>query len=188
MDKIRTFISIDPCDLIRNRLIKLQEMLCVAHADIRWTKVENIHLTLAFLGNLLPDQILSLSGHLDTHLRQQSDFNLSFSGIGTFGHKSSPRIIWVGIDNSKALQAIHKQIVTAIHEAEIKYSPKPFSPHLTIGRVKSPKGITELFQLIEENKQARAGKTEVKSIDVIKSILTPTGAEYSVLHSVELQK
>jgi 2'-5' RNA ligase len=187
MDEVRTFIAIDPGDIIRNRLIKLQEKLRPAHADIRWTRPEGLHLTLAFLGNLSMNQIRTLTGKLDFHLKQQSVFNLISSGVGTFGHRNNPRILWAGISESKALQTVQYQTVTAIDDAGIEYSAPPFSPHLTIGRVKSKKRITELLRLIEENQHVRIGQTEVRSIEVIKSTLTPSGAEYSTMHRVELK-
>jgi 2'-5' RNA ligase len=183
---IRAFIAADIGEEIRARLDELQRRLKKVHADVRWVKPKNIHLTLAFLGALPIDKIQSLKAALDHALQACGTFDLEACGVGFFGSPRHPRVIWAGVADSPPLMALQLKTMEALQFSGIECDTKPFAPHLTLGRVKAPNHTESLLGKLEKYKEAGLGRTQIASIELIKSQPTPHGANYSVLHSIKL--
>jgi 2'-5' RNA ligase len=186
METIRAFIALDMGDEIRGRLDELQRKLKKVHANVRWVRPRNIHLTLAFLGELPTEKIQPLKVALDGAFHGMGAFELQAAGTGFFGHPSRPRVIWAGIAESAPLMHLQRKTVGALQTAGVEFDGKPFSPHLTIGRVKAPNHTESLLGKIEKYKEMELGSTRIAGVELIQSELTPRGAEYSVLHRVNL--
>lgn len=186
METVRTFIAVDTDPAVRKELTKLQQRVKRAHADVKWVKPENIHLTLAFLGNVPIDQIRPLEAAMDSNLQGQDKFILTFAGTGSFGKPHHPHVVWAGINDSPRLMELQRKIVAALQEANIVFDEKSFSPHLTIGRVKSSKHAAELIDELEKEKETGFGSVDIAEVLLIKSVLKPGGAEYSILHRTAL--
>jgi 2'-5' RNA ligase len=186
METIRAFIAVDIGDEIRTALDELQRKLKKTHANVRWVKPGNMHLTLAFLGDLAPDKIEPLGTALDGALRGKVPFELVAAGTGTFGKPSHPRVVWAGINGCPALLQLHAGVLAALLGAGVEYDHKPFSPHLTLGRVKGPEHSESLLQKIGKFKDSELGRTTVGAVELIQSSLAPHGAEYSVLHRADM--
>ena len=186
METVRTFIAVDIDHAVRGELAKLQLRLKQAHADVRWVKPENIHLTLAFLGDVDIDRIRPLEAAMDQNLQRLEKFSLTFADTGTFGKPRRPRIIWAGINDSQPLMELQRKTTDALREAGVGFDAKPFSPHLTIGRVKSPKHVAALLDELEKEKATEIGSVEISEVLLFKSVLKSGGAEYSVLYRTAL--
>lgn len=184
LETVRTFIAIDINRAVRGELAKLQLRLKRAHAHARWVKPENIHLTLAFLGDVDIDQIRPLEAAMDEHLQGLEKFSLILAGTGSFGKPRRPRIIWAGINDSPPLMELQRKTTDALLDAGIDFDTKPFSPHLTMGRVKSPKQGSALLDGLEMEEATGFGRVEISEVLLFKSVLKPGGAEYSVLYRV----
>lgn len=187
METARCFIAVDIDPPVRRQLANLQRRLQRAHADVKWVQPENIHLTLFFLGNMPIDNIRPLEAALDKNLQGHERFPLNIAGTGSFGKPRHPRVLWAGIDKSPALMELQHKTLAALQEANIAFDEKPFSPHLTLGRVKSPKHAAGLIEALEQEKETVFGGLEVSEVLLFKSVLTPAGAEYSVLHRTALR-
>lgn len=186
MESVRAFVSIDMESEIRARLGKLQKKLKTANADIRWVKPENMHLTLAFLGNIPVSTLLPLEIALQETLQSQEPFTLTIQGTGVFGRRSRPSVVWAGVQENSALMELQQKVATALGRAEIPFDNKRFRPHLTLGRFKSLNHLDDLFQILEKEKDSRFGTFTVDSVQMIKSELKPGGAEYTVLNKTAL--
>lgn len=186
METIRAFIAIDIGDGIRQRLDELQRKLKKTHAQVRWVKPANMHLTLAFLGEIDSERIAPLETALVDVLRRTESFELKVEGTGFFGKPSRPRVIWAGIAECPPLLDAHKRTVQAVEAAGIELDGKPFSPHLTLGRVKGQGHTESLMQKVETYKAVELGQTSVQSVELIQSTLTPRGAEYKTFKRVPL--
>lgn len=186
METIRAFIAVDVGAEIRAALDALQRKLKKTHATVRWVKPRNMHLTLAFLGHLAPEKIEPLGRALDGALRGQAPFELVAAGTGTFGKPSHPRVVWAGIHECPALLQLQTGVLAALRDAGVDYDDKPFSPHLTLGRVKGPEHTESLLQKVGNFKDCELGRTPVDAVELIQSLLTPHGAEYAVLHRAEM--
>ncbi|VGO11526.1 RNA 2',3'-cyclic phosphodiesterase [Pontiella desulfatans] len=182
METIRAFIAVDIGNEIRGRLDELQRKLKKTHADVRWVKPNNIHLTLAFLGDLPVEKIQPLCKALDSHVQGTGALGLHAVGTGYFGKPNHPRVVWAGIAVCPPLLELHRNTLETLRMAGIGFDNKPFSPHLTLGRVKGPEHTGSLLQMVEKYSDIELGKTSIESAELIQSRLTPHGAEYSVLH------
>ncbi len=187
METVRAFIAVDIGDEIRAKLDELQRKIKKVHANVRWIKPPNIHLTLAFLGDVPLEKIEPLKAALDQALAGQTSFDLEAAGTGFFGKPNRPRVIWAGLSDCPPLMELRRKTVKALPALEIEFDNKPFSPHLTLGRVKAPNHTESLLGKIEKYKEAQLGHTRVAAVELIQSELKPHGAEYAVLHRVDLR-
>ena len=188
MEFIRAFIAIEIDPDIRERLEKLQQKLRPARADLKWVKAENIHLTLAFLGRLPVEKVPLLETALSKNIQRLQPLTLRIEGVGVFGRRSRPSVIWAGIQENSDLTALHQHVVDALQTAVIPFDPKRLRPHLTLGRFKSLKQLTPLFQLLEKEEHSTFGIMKVRSIQLIQSDLKPSGAEHTVLYRVPFSR
>lgn len=189
METVRAFIAIDIGDEIRNSLDELQRKLKKAHSNVRWTKPKNMHLTLAFPGDVPVNELDRIKSAIAQAGRGVEAFELEATGTGTFGKPGHPRVIWAGIADCPPLVKLQQRIEEALLAAGTAFDRKPFSPHLTLGRVKSIDPHTAaLLDKLENYKDAKLGHNRIEAVELIKSELSPHGAEYTVLHRVEMEK
>jgi 2'-5' RNA ligase len=183
MDQIRAFIAVDIGNGIRGKLDELQRKLKKVHANVRWVNPGNIHLTLVFLGDVPPDQIDVIKQEMGRSCSEQPGFELHAVGTGFFGTRTHPRVIWTGVADCPPLLALQSRIARGLNARGIAFDNKPFSPHLTLGRVKAIDQHTEpLLEKIERYSGSALGSVYVDRVELIQSKLTPRGAEYSLLH------
>jgi RNA 2',3'-cyclic 3'-phosphodiesterase len=181
---IRTFIAAPVTDSVREAVGGLIRKLSSSGADVKWVAAKNIHITLKFLGEIKPeriDPVVDAVRRLQTH----PPIRAVLEGTGVFPNWKRPSVLWAGVTAGK------EELVRLAHETEEAMSglgfereARPFSPHLTIGRVRSMKRIETLPPLMEG-----FGPVEwpISTIHVMKSELTPAGPIYSVLATIELE-
>ncbi|MCF7848237.1 MAG: RNA 2',3'-cyclic phosphodiesterase [Kiritimatiellales bacterium] len=186
METVRAFIAVELNDAVRGELAGLQRRLKKAHADVRWVRTEGMHLTLAFLGDVPVEKFQPLETALDESFQSLEPFSVKATGIGTFGKPSRPRVVWAGIADGPPLMELQHKTVQALRKAAVDFDEKPFSPHLTLGRVKSPKNIQHMLELFEKEQATEFGSVDVTEVLLMKSELKPTGAEHTVLHRFPL--
>jgi len=160
----------------------------VGNRAVRWVNIRNIHLTLKFLGDISPNQLDLLKQTLIVEARQAAPFSLDIGALGAFPNPRRPRVIWIGLQAPAALASLHRGLESAL--ARVGYPPesKPFTPHLTIGRV-SPKATTAEIQSLcaglEETTIAPIGSVDIDTLHLFKSDLQPTGPIYTRLFSAK---
>lgn len=185
MAKIRTFIAIEIPEQVKTKIAALQNQLKKENERVSWTKSDNIHLTLKFLGNVEENQIELMAQKLHKALQNVSSFHFAVKNLGGFPNLKRPRVLWVGIEEpTHQLSALAKKIEDALAEMGFPKEKRKFSPHLTLGRVKtalSRKFLQKFTQLSLE-----AGTVQVEEVVIMKSTLKPTGAEYSPLKRIKL--
>jgi 2'-5' RNA ligase len=135
-----------------------------AGADVTWVPTEKIHLTLKFLGNTDDSLIPKIKEQISKKLLHYNAFYIKIVGVGCFPSEKRPRVLWVGMENSDILQSIQKEMDTEVAGLGFAREDRPFSPHLTIGRVRSQTGIAEMLRRLAEFRTAYFGVVEVKSI------------------------
>lgn len=178
---MRTFIAIEIPTEIKTALAALQDDLRRADAQVSWTRPENIHLTLKFLGEIAEPQIKEIAAACaDTAARFQP-FTLSLSQPGTFPRAKQPRVLWAGLDgdveNARQIQA---QLEERLATFGLAREEKGFRLHLTIGRVKSHRNARQLIQLADAYTLPTWSFT-VREIVLMKSELHRDGARYTPL-------
>jgi len=186
MATIRTFVAIDLPGEIKMELDKLISGLRQAASDIRWVRAANLHLTLRFLGELPMESIKDLAVILQENLKGFDPFEISLAGLGGFPNLKRARVIWVGGGRGcEGLENLAPLVESSCKQSGFGPADKPFSPHLTIGRVKFPKGHERLIALIESMRY-ESPLFQVKDVVIFKSELLPAGPRYTMLESIEL--
>jgi len=175
---IRCFISVNLPVETKKALGSVVTELKKAGADVKWVPVDNIHLTLKFLGNTDASSIPEITESLSKKLSHYNIFYITIAGVGCFPSERRPRVIWVGIEDAAVLQDIQKDIDTVMVRFGFAPEERPFSPHLTVGRVRSMKKITDLMNRFEDFRKFDLGRVEVSEVHMMQSELKPTGAEY----------
>lgn len=182
---VRLFIAVNPGDEVRAELLRQQgrftRELAGTAFKIKWVEPEAMHLTLFFLKEQLVGLTETVLQSLVKAAQDFPRFRVALAGSGYFGRPRAPRVLWVGLDAPPALFDLQARLAVALEIRE----DKPFCPHLTLGRVKSGRGM-EVFQKLKKA-QVKPVSFEVASIELMKSELTPEGARHTVLGSAPLK-
>lgn len=156
------------------------------NANIRWVKAANLHLTLRFLGNIPEESVPALADSIRSNTDGFGPFDLALSGLGAFPNLRRPRVIWVGSGpGTDRLKELAAKVEQAAVDSGFGKGDKPFSSHLTIGRVKFPKGLEQLSTLIEKTGY-ESPPFGVKEVVIFKSDLSPAGPKYTRLETISL--
>jgi 2'-5' RNA ligase len=166
----------------------IQRLAVQAPTGVRWVDPAGIHLTLKFLGNVVP----GLAGRIIEVMDRQaaSPFSIHLSGLGMFPNERRPRVLWAGVQGAlDPLQRLQEQIEEGVSRLGFPRERRPFSPHLTLGRVREPVSSGALKRISAAVTSTSLEPTEpwtVDSVHLMRSVLTPGGARYSTLASVPL--
>lgn len=193
MSVIRAFIAInlsqEILESIEQLSLDLQSRL--EGVPVRWVPTNNIHLTLKFLGNVSTSNLEMLKEILEKVVSTHHDCDISVGGIGAFPKPHNPRVIWVGMEAPQELISLQHNI--EIETARLGYSRehRPFSPHLTIGRVSrnaSTQDARAIAEILDGYKVGFLGATRITSVDLYRSDLKPDGAIYTPIFTADLSK
>jgi RNA 2',3'-cyclic 3'-phosphodiesterase len=183
---IRTFICVDLSSNLKARLDSLTlELQKQSTTRVSWVKATNMHLTLRFLGDVAEDKIPNIQACIEQAGLGVKSFNLSARELGAFPNLNKPRVFWVGIkDLTNTLLPMQKRLEQGLVNAGFGPSDHPFSPHLTIGRVKEGNGqdIASKLSKIEFVPE----DFSVKETILMRSDLKPSGTVYSKLALIKL--
>jgi RNA 2',3'-cyclic 3'-phosphodiesterase len=186
---LRTFIAIDVPPAVLDTIIRIQSRFRPLGLRASWVKPGNIHLTLKFLGETDPDRIPGIQNKLTEILASFTPFRLSLDSVGVFPNTKNPRILWIGLkDDEGTLQTLQSSIEKALEGMGFPMDPRPFAPHLTLARIKSPKGNRELQDELDavNQKGIDPHPFDVGEIHLYESQLTPKGSIYTVLANFKL--
>jgi RNA 2',3'-cyclic 3'-phosphodiesterase len=190
--KARLFVAVELTSGVKGELARLQERLkkTCGFCPARWVSVDNIHLTLNFLG----DVDISLLKAVKATVKQAGDefppFELSMTDTGVFPNLERPHVVWVGLggDTSK-LAAVQKRLEGLVEVLGFRPEDRSFSPHLTLARVRdeaTPADIKRLGEAIGQTRCEKDCSIPIDSISLIRSQLTPDGPIYTVIFNAPL--
>ena len=189
---IRAFIAIELPQNIKNELSQFAGKLKKDFPQsIRWVQPNNMHLTLRFLGDSSSTQIHQMHAHLIKIPANFSPMPISIEGIGVFPNHINPRIIWAGLKFPAPLINLQSQIEIAAQQTGYPIETKPFSPHLTLGRVSektSKPDLVKTSHLIQQNPIQKIADFQVEAFHLIRSDLRPGGPIYSILYSYPFEE
>ena len=178
---IRCFIAIDLSVQIKKELGELIGTLKSNNSDIKWVMSENLHLTLKFLGNTPEEGLPEISGSLTSIVSSYKPFTIKICGTGIFPNRKNPRVVWVGVQDSAIMKDLKSEIEKSMSAFGYEEENKEFTPHLTLGRVHSHKGMISLMNELSKFEGKDFGTMDVNGILLIKSELRPKGPEYTCL-------
>jgi len=186
----RSFVAVEIKPRMRDML---QEMLHDLQNEfpaemIRWVKPAGIHLTLKFLGEISEAKIQDVSTALKEAASVATPFCIKAEGLGCFPNPRRPRILWVGVmESGAALQDLHRRINLDLQPLGFELETRCFHPHLTLGRVRHPRRIKYLEKILLRY-SAGSDWEYVQQVCLMRSVLSPSGAVYSKISTVHLQK
>ena len=184
---VRSFIAIDLPDSVRRRLEALVQELRKSNAQVGWVRIEGVHLTLKFLGNVELDLIEEMKPVLAGIASQTPPIHLEPAGCGAFPTIRSPRVVWVGLRGEIDLLAeLARRVEAAMEPFGFKREDRPFKPHLTLGRVKGRQRLGALQQILLEHRDFTAEPFDAFEVVLYKSDLRPDGARYAPLSKAPL--
>ncbi len=184
---IRSFIAIDLPQETREKLAAIQEQLKQSRAGVRWVKPASIHLTLKFLGDILPAQVDEIAAAVELLVRDEPPITLCAGGLGGFPSPRKPRVIWVGLRGEvERLANIQAGLEKALESLGFTREGRGFRPHLTIGRVKDRHRLQPLIEAMSTLELPEFNSFDADEIILYKSDLRPTGAIYTKLHRMPL--
>lgn len=178
---IRSFISINLNETLKKEINNLLMDLKTHNFDVKWVPVENLHVTLKFLGHITDETVEKVKKKLYNIASSFKPFRLRFNGMGFFPDRKRPRVIWIGISDSDILKILQETIDKRLTEIGFEREERGFSPHLTIGRIRSLRDREKLIGLIDTIKDWKFGSIDVDRVYLMKSDLRPGGAQYSVI-------
>ena len=184
---MRLFIAVNLPDEIKRAASRIQEKLKLTGADVRWVPVNNFHVTLKFLGEVPQEQAARVIDALAGSLKGSTPFTLSLQGLGGFPSVESPRVVWLGVkEGAPQLEDIALRIEGALEREGFQKEDRPFTGHVTIGRVRSSRNRAQLAQALQGASAAAAGSFPVASIEVMQSVLSSAGPYYECLRSLSI--
>ena len=193
MSFLRTFIATDIPPVIQKSIQEQVNLLrnFLGDSAIRWVPVHNIHITLKFLGDVLPARVDALQKNIKAEVDSHSTFDIHIKGLGSFPNSKRARVLFIGIQASVELEALQRGIESACGRIGFKSEARPFSPHLTIGRVRqriSKPDQQKIYEILRDVKIDALGTASVDSVNLYKSKRKANGAVYTKLFSAPLQK
>lgn len=192
METLRLFIAIPLPEPVLRQLAEVQRLLekQMPAGSVRWVKPEGIHLTLKFLGDTPEGKVPAIRDALTAVARRAAPCSFTVGDLGCFPNLRRPRVIWVGVQEpggqlALLQEAVEKGMATLGYPRE----GRPFSPHLTLGRVKDSvpaRDVARIGDIVGATSVGTLGEVRAESFALIRSILQPTGAEYTPLAEFHL--
>ena len=179
---VRAFVAIEIGADVRAKLAAVLESLRETQAHVGWVPAPNIHLSLAFLGNVTREMVPLIGAALDEAVSAARPFAFDVSGLGQFGSRQSPRVIWAGVRECTDLMRLQERVAAGLTALGLALEEREYHPHLTLGRVRSPRGREDLAHAMEVAGAVVFGRVAASEVVLMQSRLMPAGARYSVLH------
>jgi 2'-5' RNA ligase len=193
MNVLRAFIAIELPSQLQDALEKQTARLRQSLGDdlVRWISTQNMHLTLKFMGNIAASHVEFIKQLITQTADSHSQFDLQISGIGSFPNSKRARILWAGIHAPAVLASLQKSLEAGTARLGYENEERPFSPHLTLGRVRQnidPAGLQKIRTILDTIQLGHIGSARVDSIHLYKSELQTSGSVYTKLFSAPLKK
>ncbi len=193
MAVIRSFIAVDIPNGIQRKLDEISKDLRSKRPNsaVRWVPAANIHLTLEFLGEVSTANLEILTKILQSTVARHRCFQIKIGTLGAFPSLRRPRVIWIGIQAPPDLIALQRSIEAETIRLGYAAEERPFSAHLTLGRVShnaSPEEVRLIGDILSGYTVGELGASLVDRVHLFRSDLEPGGAVYTSLLSLPLSK
>jgi 2'-5' RNA ligase len=187
MARLRTFIGVDLGKPIRDRIVALQETLARTGVQVKWVEPENLHVTMLFLGEVEDRAVAEVCRIVQSCTANHPAFPMSVETVGCFPNARRPRVVWVGVgEGAQPLCTLHDELEIPLQDLGYRREERRYTPHITLGRVKSDRPAADLSAALSQKAGWKAGETVVKELLVMSSELTSQGPHYTVLSRAKL--
>ncbi len=191
---IRTFIAVELDSTLKQAIASVQETLqrelhLTPSVRMQWVRTDSIHLTLKFLGDIEERRVEDILQALDVAGRDHAPFSVDVKGVGVFPDLRAPRVVWVGLSGHiDRVIRLAGSIDAALIPLGFQLEHKPYTPHLTLARVKEQsraigKALADSGVMREST---GVGTLSIQAVALMKSEPTPSGSIYSRLGLITL--
>lgn len=176
---MRTFIAIDFDKAVKKKLAELQARLRPTCGKVKWVNTDQVHLTVKFLGETTEAQVPGIREALDQVASRCGAFDIGIEQLGVFGRSGPVRVLWVDVrDPTGRLAACHALCEQLLEPVGFDREARPFSPHLTLARNKSPQNSRRIREAVESEPSVSLGSQAVAGLTLYESTLTQEGPVY----------
>jgi len=145
---------------------------------INWVSLQNLHITLKFLGDTPEENIPQIIDRLKGLCINLKPFTITLNSLGVFKNLREPSVVWIGCKNCDRLVDFQDNLERGLFEIGFEKDERTFAPHLTLGRMKEIRQINPLAQLITNHKDFEFQQQTIDRIILYESILNPSGPSY----------
>jgi 2'-5' RNA ligase len=178
---IRSFLAFELPPEIREQIRAISTELRKTALPVRWVKVENIHLTILFLGSVDEDMIGAIQEKVNVVIHGFSPCGTKLDTVGAFPHWRRPRVIWIGLNGDiERLSDLRNDLQEELKPLGFVPEKRPFQPHLTLGRVKKSLGRDDdITWIYERYRDIDSKLCLLNELILYKSELRPDGPVYT---------
>lgn len=177
---MRVFVALDIPERVRASLGELSARLKKVCPSARWVRLEGVHITLKFIGEVPQEKL----GEIRRVLGELASFGpiiVRFTGLGFFPDPRRPRVFWAGVEADPKLPELAAAIERKLDPLGIASENRGFQPHLTLARFESPQGAQALREAVQAMGAPDFGEETFNEFYLYQSVLKPSGAEYTRL-------
>lgn len=176
---MRLFVAIDlPPEVIANLEVLLARLKPAAH--INWSPIENLHVTTKFIGEWPEDRLPELTAALQA-LPTRAAITIAIEKLGFFPNPHAPRVFWAGVHAAEPLAQLARETEDALAALGIAKEQRPYSPHLTLARIKTPGKQPALLHAVAALPSLDFGRFTADRFSLYRSKTAPTGSVYTQL-------
>ncbi len=186
-ESLRSFVALPLSEATHDHLWRVEQKLKreMPPRAVRWVSPSKIHLTLFFLGDIMPEQLPEIKQALAVVAHNVQPFTATVKELGVFPHPGRPRVLWVGLeDPQNQLALLHAAVNEALASVGFEPETRPFTPHLTVGRVRrrvSRAASRQIGEVMTATQIGTLGEEPIETLALFRSDLKPSGAEYTAL-------
>ena len=186
---MRLFVALNIPSQLRQALWQVMTPLRERGLPVKWARPEGIHLTLKFLGETARERLPAIGEALAKAVDGVTEHKLALGQIGTFGSRSSPRVLWIDLTGDVEMMLdLQRQVDRMLAGIGFPSEARPFSPHLTLARVRPESARALAGPLAEAVRSVTAPRTtiEMREVSLMLSKIGPGGAVYTRLRAFPL--
>ena len=186
---MRLFVALTLTAKQRQKIDRAARALRERDLPVRWSSVDDLHVTLKFLGSVDPSRIELVEQALLVASEKSNAFTVSTGGFGAFPSIRRPRVLWVGVEASPALRCLKQDIEFSLSDLGFERETRAFHPHVTIGRTRDEGGAGDFRGLDDVAAGiSYSGEINVRAVSLMRSQVKRDGPRYSVLSTSPLGK
>jgi 2'-5' RNA ligase len=184
---MRLFVALDLNDSVRAEIATFCEKMRAQFPSARWARIEGIHVTLKFIGEIPEEGVARIENVLGA-VHSDALVEMNFRGAGFFPDERRPRVFWIGIDAAPNLAEIAAQIETQLETLGVARESREFKPHLTLARISELRGVEKLREALRRNGPAEFGVVRTNEMHLYRSELGRGGAKYTRVKTFAFSK
>jgi len=184
---MRLFFAIELGDDLLDLLEETTAPLVAEAPELAWVARDKRHLTLKFLGDVDEAAVPRLTMAADRAAGRQASLEMSVRELGAFPNFRRARVVWIGVEQDPRLELLHHDLEEACVYEGFEVEGRPFRPHITLARVRTPLPVQRMRSLARVARSVRVRATvPVERITLFESTLAPSGARYRRVHAAPL--